>query len=649
MLCYCIPAIAQITIKLYEDTALINGLQQQYLNAVDDSARAYRSFQLSYVYKRNKELPKAKNYLAKGLSLSQNNPFLTAASHYYQAYYLLGNSDLKSISNHARMADSQLAPFTHPEAYRIRSSNWLILGVLEQLSGNEKKGLDIYINKVLPFAEKSGNVFSIANANKFIGISLLNARERDKASTYLHAAWSGFEMATTESDALKQEAIVEVLLILAENTIFSDKADEGKIYLDKAYAILKKYPRSNAFLFYYVPEGQYYEKKGQLQRAITSYNKGIALQSNLGEVYYINRAKYLKFEVLRKQGRNQEAINVMQDLLKSKLLLPQDRSIYANLLAHTYALTGNMTQAYEWSQKYIALNDSLQVTQNKADILEIEQRYKTAEKEKQINSLKAEQKEAALQHKNQYLLNWLLGTGAVVCLLALVYVYSIYKNNKQRNAYKLKELQQQKELQVTQAVMAGEEQERQRIARELHDGLGGALSGIKIKLSGAQKHSDLPFLDETIHQLENSIGELRRIARNLMPETLIRSGLEIALRDLCVAFSTDHTTLEYQSGNIDKNIPLPAQAHIYRIVQELLSNSIRHGSASEILVQCIQNGHRFLIAIEDNGTGFDPLQIRERQGMGIDNIKSRVNLMKGTINIDSAPGTGTIVNIELYV
>jgi Signal transduction histidine kinase len=497
-----------------------------------------------------KNLPEAEKYLEKGLSLSHNNPFLKAASHYYQAYYLLGNGDLNSISNYAHMADSQLTPFTYPEAYRIRSSNWLLLGVLEQLSGNEKKSIDIYINKVLPLAKKSGNTFSIANANKFIGIGLLNARERDKANTYLQAAWSGFEMATTESDALKQEAIVEVLLILAENDIFRDKLGEGKMYLDKAYAILKKYPGSNAFLFYYVPEGQYYEKKGQLQQAVVSYNKGIALQSSAGAIYYINRAKYLKFEVLRKQGRNQEAINVMQDLLKSKHLLLQDRGMYANLLARTYALTGNMAQAYEWSQNYITLSDSLQTAQNRADILEIEKKYETAEKEKQINSLKAEQKEAALQHKNQRLLNWLLGTGAIVCLLALLYMYSIYKNNKQRNTYKLKELQQQKKLQVTQAVLQGEEKERRRIARELHDGLGGTLAGIKIKLSGAQ--TGLPVIEETIIQLENSIGELRRIARNLMPETLIRSGLEIALRDLCAALATERTTLEYQSGNIDK-------------------------------------------------------------------------------------------------
>src|SRR5690606_21371212 len=112
---------------------------------------------------------------------------------------------------------------------------------------------------------------------------------------------------------------------------------------------------------------------------------------------------------------------------------------------------------------------------------------------------------------------------------------NFYKTNKQHNAHKLREIEQQKELQIAQAIMEGEERERQRLGRDLHDGLGGALSGIKIKLSSQQKNISSPVLDESILQLENAIKELRSISRNMMPETLLRSGLETAIRDLCVS------------------------------------------------------------------------------------------------------------------
>src|SRR5690606_27295976 len=112
-----------------------------------------------------------------------------------------------------------------------------------------------------------------------------------------------------------------------------------------------------------------------------------------------------------KLGEYHKAIEVMKDLLKSNIIFPADRNSYYNLLAQTYAQVGNMAAAYEWSQKYIAINDSLQATNYKADILELEKKYQTAEKERKIAQLQAEKEQTRLTQKNQRLLNWLLGVG----------------------------------------------------------------------------------------------------------------------------------------------------------------------------------------------------------------------------------------------
>lgn len=201
----------------------------------------------------------------------------------------------------------------------------------------------------------------------------------------------------------------------------------------------------------------------------------------------------------------------------------------------------------------------------------------------------------------------------MIFLLALLLLNNIYKNYRRNHLHKIKDLEQQKELQVAQALLKGEERERQRIGRDLHDGLGGVLSVIKIKLS-QQKTTALPAVDEAVLQLDDAITELQRIARNMMPETLFRSGLETALKDLCVSMSSNETLVEFQANSIGKNIPVQLQVDIYRIIQELLSNAVRHGKATKIIVQCIQNGSRFFITVEDNGCGFNILKKTKPRG-----------------------------------
>ncbi|MDM1296689.1 sensor histidine kinase [Sphingobacterium sp. N143] len=645
----CTLANAQIVVKLYEDSSYIQKLQDRFTLAKNDSSKSYAALQLASAYKRVKNLPKAKEYLEKGTSLSGNIPFLKGASLYYRAYIMMGAQDLNMIRSYSTEADKILSRYDNSEAYRLRSHNWVLRGVLEQMQGNEKQGLDAYINHALPLSIRSKDTFTIANANKFVGISLLNAEQRPKANKYLTDALVNFERSTTDHKAQREGALVEVLLVLAENSLFMDRPDQGKLYLDRAYTILKKYPSSNAFLFYYFPEGLYYEKKERYENAITSYDKGIAIQADVGENYYINRAKYAKFNILRKLGRNQQAIAVMEDLLRSNILLINDRNSYYNLLAQTYAHTGNMKEAYTWSQKFISINDSLHTSQNRADIVEMEKKYQTAKKERQISQLQAERKEAELTEKNHRLLNWLLGIGAAIFLLAFIFAVYIYRTKQQQTSTRLQELEKQKELELTQAVLLAEERERARIARDLHDGLGGTLSGIKIKLSAERKNASSSVIDDTVRQLENSIGELRRISRNMMPETLIRSGLEVALRDLCVSISSDNILVEFQPSGIKDTIPVQVQVNIYRVIQELLNNSLRHGKATKIIVQCIQEKNNILITVEDNGSGFDPKAQEQVNGIGLVNIKNRVNLMKGTIQIDSTIDEGTTVNIEIYV
>ncbi len=159
--------------------------------------------------------------------------------------------------------------------------------------------------------------------------------------------------------------------------------------------------------------------------------------------------------------------------------------------------------------------------------------------------------------------------------------------------------------------------------------------------------------ERSIDMLDSSIQEMRRVAHNMMPELLLKYGLDVALKEYCAEIERSgvmHTT--YQSINMDKiAISQSAAVTIYRIVQELSNNAIKHTNATEILVQAhVSEQEKLLtITVEDNGKGFDPAILKQSLGMGWSNIQNRVEFLKGKIDVSSEKGKGTSVLIEVNI
>src|SRR5690606_5199917 len=124
-------------------------------------------------------------------------------------------------------------------------------------------------------------------------------------------------------------------------------------------------------------------------------------------------------------------------------------------------------------------------------------------------------------------------------------------------------------------------------------------------------------LETTIQDLDYCIAELRQISRNLMPESLLRSGLETALSDLCGTLANEELDIEFQSNGLNPGISVDIQVNAYRIVQELLTNAIRHGKATNIIVQCLQSRQGIYLTVEDNGSGFVPSDAGTSMGIGL--------------------------------
>jgi signal transduction histidine kinase len=209
----------------------------------------------------------------------------------------------------------------------------------------------------------------------------------------------------------------------------------------------------------------------------------------------------------------------------------------------------------------------------------------------------------------------------------------------------MQRLQSEKEKQVVKALLDGEEKERRRIAQELHDGINGNLAALKLNLKPDEKHQTIVLLDQTMN-------EVRMISHNLMPDAVKKFGLKEALENYISGMNdTDTISIHFQHLGNENNLDDELSVNIYRIVQELVKNSLKHAGASEILVQITSGLDNMQITVEDDGKGFDAGALKstpsKKAGIGLANIENRVSYHQGSFDIRSSTHEGTSINIEI--
>lgn len=309
----------------------------------------------------------------------------------------------------------------------------------------------------------------------------------------------------------------------------------------------------------------------------------------------------------------------------------------------------NYSEAEIFNRNYDSIQQILTSEDFAEYSLDLEKKYETQKKEQTIE-IQAEK----LQNR-RILIAVLLISILGILTTAIV----IYRNHKQKQIIQLQRINQletEKYLAATESVIKGEEQERTRLAKELHDGLGGMLSGIKYAFSNLKTNlimtqENAMTYERAIDMLDTSIREMRRVAYNMMPEALLKFGLDAALRDFCSEINfAGSIKITYQSFGLKNNsIEQSKSIAVYRIIQELINNALKHSGASEMLVQLSYDSSMMSITVEDNGKGFDIQQLEKANGIGWRNIKNRVDFIKGTLDIHSAENKGTSVLIEFQV
>lgn len=322
-----------------------------------------------------------------------------------------------------------------------------------------------------------------------------------------------------------------------------------------------------------------------------------------------------------------------------------------NCLYKVERALGNSKESLAYFEKYTTLKDSIFNEKNIRRLTQMSMQYDFDKKE-------AEQQEIikAKDRKRNLLL---IGVSVLLVfsllLLAfyrkrLKYRKTIAKQNEILKNQEIKELEQQNRLTAINSMINGQEKERSRIAKDLHDGLGSLLTSVKSHFLATQddKISNEKTVTKTASLIDQACSEVRRISHNMMPHALTISGIQDSIKDIAARLEIDNYNVTLEINSLPK-LTDTQEVMIYRLIQEIVSNIKKHAEAKNIFIQLFSHNKAVHLIVEDDGKGFDITKVRIKKGLGLKNIESRVAYLNGTIDWDSKKGSGTTVNINFNI
>lgn len=329
--------------------------------------------------------------------------------------------------------------------------------------------------------------------------------------------------------------------------------------------------------------------------------------------------------------------------------------------AECYERMNDFPAALNVLKAYNHFNDSLNDVSKSASIQQNFLKEKDIERETELQQMVLDRKISVLTSALQNVVTYALLVGAVIMLIVTYLIIRGYQQrlnsnqiianqNEEINRRKINELESNRKIESISSMLQGQEVERERIARDLHDSLGGLLSTVKLHFDAIQaKNPEITHQKEynkAYTLLDEACNEVRTISNNMQPGALLKMGIVPAIKDLVNRIESEETPhIEFIHYGPLNDLAIGVTLNIYRIVQELLYNCLKHAQSKEILIQLIRNEEDLEIMVEDDGHGYDPNDVKK--GMGTENVAARVNFLKGEISIHSEKGVGTTTTITI--
>jgi signal transduction histidine kinase len=466
----------------------------------------------------------------------------------------------------------------------------------------------------------------------------------------------GLKLFTEIKNALgKADCLAGIALVYSDQEKFPESLEN----YTEALKIFKEIDNQFYICETLINIGVLKEKTGNYQEALQYYNEVLKIVGSSQDDSHVAVVLTNIGSVYLKQANATKAI----DLFNKALIIAKKinfkelvSNIYLNL-SDSYSELNNFKKSLDFYKLFTAYKDSVFNEENSKQINELSAKYESEKKEKEIVLLNADvlakQKDkellsAQIQKRNSVIYGTV--SGALLLIISIVLLFN-RRQLKQKNKHQSEIFKQQEDTAIS--ILEGQEKERARIAKDLHDSVGTFLSTLKINLElfeGAIAKEKIGSYKSALELIDKISVELRNIMNNLSDETLQEFGLVNAFEDLIERINRlGGTRFDFHSQGLSVRPSTIIEINLYRVGQELLSNCVKYANASNATLQLMAREDKILLMLEDDGTGFDtknPKPNNNDHGMGLKNVRDRISFIKGTVQIESGSVNGTTIIIE---
>jgi signal transduction histidine kinase len=567
------------------------------------------------------------------------------------------NKELKSLPS-----DSLKAAFIHEHFYKIYSAsfenadsltawgmeksqqaNWTTLyaflsmdkGVTNYLQGKYDIALPLYLQSSRIF-DSLQHLEGIARVNNEMAVYY---HKQDKLKE-AYACLDKSEAAAIEGNL--QEHLGTSLAHRSAFLIRRKKYEEAYPYIQRVYEIRQATNDSVGLGYVLLDLADYELQQGNFNACLRYIKQSTKIRKAIGDVQGVAVNTVIMGETYYNIKRYQEAI----PYFKKTVTLASDIG-YTDLLRFSYEQLeksyvnlGQYQNAYLNQKQSQALKDSLFNLDRSKVIEELQAQYETEKKEKQLAIQEATiaQQDLVIQRDR------ILLAGAAILILALLIIGLQVRNRlKLKQEKQIEEAKSRAREQQIQAVIESQERERNRFSRDLHDTFGQLISVLNLNMDSLQKADGQlkkqDIFKESTSVLEDMYQELKNVCFNLMPQSLVKNGLQSALEEFSNRINqTGKLKVELNVFGLDERLQDLQEISLYRISQEWVNNILKYGDATQVTLQVTRDEEELSLLIEDNGSGFDRSALEEGKGNGWKNIQSRSNLIRGELELDTQTG-----------
>lgn len=477
-----------------------------------------------------------------------------------------------------------------------------------------------------------------------LGIASSRNNEYNKAIEYFKSYLTNSMLA---EDSLE---IASSLNNIGSTYIELGQNDSALHYLYRSEAYYKEMGGHRNMPSIYQNIARLLENEGRIDEAISNLEKAAVLSEQENNPTRLSGVLYNLGRIYRKKNDNRKALELIGRSLELAKEIDDNFQVFNSLqqLAYIKSDQGQFREAYDYLYESTIVKDSIFDVELAASQEELKTIYETEKKEQAIQALNQENLIKSLQLRERN--TWLLIAIAALFLLGLGAWLRIRNRNLRAEAKLQRELARKQE-EATLAILEAEERERSRIAADLHDGVGQLLSAALLNLNQVHKKVEEgktpqpDSMENAISLVKDSYNEMREISHQMMPNALLKAGLGYSIREFIGKVDNEQLRISLDIVGMNERLEQQTEILLYRCVQEAVNNVIKHAEADKLSIQLVRDAEGVSVSIEDNGRGFDPGSKQHDEGIGLKNMRSRIDLLKGSLDVDSVVGQGTLLVI----